>query len=164
MLPLVVTMIVTGPFVERIVDRLGSVAATTSGAVAVLAGLVGYGVLGRYGYVFIAVALVLISAGMRVVGVTATVSVMDGLPEDRTSIGAALTDTATEVSNAIGIAVSGTLIAALFAGDIAAPAWSQAQVRDFEDAVMVAMLALAAAAAALVVWASVRSSSRRARA
>jgi MFS family permease len=118
MLPLVITMIVIGPFVDRIVERFGSSRATTVASAAVIAGVVTYGLLGRLGYAWIAVALVLVSAGLRVVMITATVNVMGGLPAERTSLGAALSDSAQEVSNAIGVAVSGTVIAAVFTGRI----------------------------------------------
>jgi MFS family permease len=150
-------MMVIGPFVDRIVDRLGSGRATTASAAAVLAGLIAYGLLGRHGYIWIAVALVLISAGMRVVMITATINVMSGLPPERTSLGAALSDTAQEVSNAVGVAVSGTAIAALFTGRLTQPHWTSTQLSQFQDAVTIAILALAVVAAALVIWASVRS-------
>ena len=62
----------------------------------------------------------LISAGMRVVMITASVNVMSGLAPQRSTLGAALSDTAQEVSDtaqevsdAIGVAVSGTVIAAI---------------------------------------------------
>jgi hypothetical protein len=114
MFPLVITMIVLGPFVDRIVGGLGAGRATTLGASAVVAGLVTYGLLGRFGYGWIAVALALVSGGMRVVMITSAVNVLRGLPAQRSSLGAALSDTAQEVSNAIGVAVSGTVLAAIF--------------------------------------------------
>lgn len=157
MFPLVFTMIAIGPFVDRIVTRFGTSRPTTLGAAAVITGLVLYGLLGRFSYVWIAIALVLVSAGMRVAMITASVNVMTGLPPERTSLGAALSDTAQEVSNAIGIAVSGTVIAAIFAGDITSPHWTHAQVSRFENAVTIAIIALALAAAALVIWAPLRA-------
>ena len=57
-----------------------------------------------------------------------------GLPENRTSIGAALVDTATEVASGVGIAVTGTVLAALFTGAIAAGDWSGAQTSQFDTA------------------------------
>ncbi|ADP81859.1 MFS transporter [Pseudofrankia inefficax] len=162
MFPLVITMIVIGPFVDRIVDGLGAGRSTTLGATAVVAGLAIYGLLGRSGYGWIAVALVLVSAGMRVVMITSAVNVLRGLPPERTSLGAALSDTAQEVSNAIGVAVSGTVLAAIFVGDIASPHWTNAQVSQFQNAVTIAILALAAVAAALVIAAPLRARASRA--
>ncbi len=157
MFPMVLTMIAIGPFVERIVTWLGTSRSLALGTTPVIAGLVAYGLLGRFDYVWIAAALVLISAGMRVVMVVAVVNVMSGLPADRTSIGAALSDTASEVSNAIGIAITGTVVAALFAGSITASDWSSGQVAQFDDAVAIATVSLAVVAAALVLWATVRA-------
>ena len=65
-----------------------------------------------------AIALVLVAAGMRVVGVVAGNNVLRGLPQNRTSIGAALVDTASEIATAVGIAATGTILAALVGGSI----------------------------------------------
>ena len=78
-------------------------------AAAVVAGLAVYSLFGSFGYLWVAVALVLVAAGMRIVGVVAGVNVLRGLPENRTSIGAALVDTATEVASGVGIAITGTI-------------------------------------------------------
>ncbi|MGC5009063.1 hypothetical protein [Streptomyces sp. DT203] len=85
---------------------------------------------------------------MRVVGVVAAVNVLRGLPKNRTPIGAALTDTATEVTS--GIAVSGTVLAALFTGDIATSNRSTQQTAQFQEAVTIPGLVLTVVAAALV--------------
>lgn len=106
-----------------------------------------------------AAALVLPAAGVRVVGVVASVNVLRGLPQDRTSIGAVINDTSTEVTSAIGIAVTGTVLAALFTGDITASGWSAQQTDQFHRTVMTAILTLTAVAAALVGWAYARSPS-----
>ena len=94
---------------------------------------------------------------MRVVGVAAGVNVLRGLPKNRTTIGAALTDTATEVASGVGIAVTGTILAALFTGDIATSRWSAQQIAEFREAVTIAGLALTVVAAALVGWGIVRT-------
>jgi MFS family permease len=153
MLPQVVVLIAGGAFVGRFVERAGLDRAAWLSAAAVVSGLAVYGLLGRLGYVWVAAALALVAAGMRVVGVVAGVNVLRGLPENRTSIGAALVDTASEVTTGVGIAVTGTVLAVLFTGDITAPHWSARQTARFEDATTIAGLALTAVAAALVGWA-----------
>ena len=82
-----------------------------------------------------------------------------GLPKNRTTIGAALIDTATEVASGFGIAVTGTILAALLTGDIAASSWSSQQTAEFREAVTIAGLALTAVAGALVGWAILRTRS-----
>lgn len=126
-------------------------------ATAVVVGLAVYGLLSNFGYVWVALALVLVAAGMRVVGVVAAMNVLRGLPQNRTTIGAALVDTATEFASGVGIAVTGTVLAALLTGDIATAGWSAQQTAEFREAVVVAGLALTGTAGALVGWGIVRA-------
>jgi MFS family permease len=157
MLPQVVVLIAGGAFVNPLVRRVGLERAAWLSAAAVVSGLAVYGALSSLGYVWVALALVLVAAGMRVVGVVAGVNVLRGLPKNRTTIGAALTDTASEVTSGVGIAVTGTILAALFTGNIAAANWSPRQTAEFQEAVMIAGLTLTAVAAALVVWGTART-------
>ncbi|KUL29585.1 MFS transporter [Actinoplanes awajinensis] len=157
MLPQVVVLIGAGPFVGRFVDRFGLDRAAQLSAATIVSGLALYGLLGRFGYVFVAVALALVAAGIRVVGVVAGVNVLRGLPENRTSIGAALVDTASEVTSAVGIAVTGTILASLFTGTIASGHWTAGQTASFRESVTLAALVLTVVAAALVGWAMRRT-------
>ncbi len=125
MLPQVIVLVAAGPFVNRFVAKVGFDRAAWLSAVAAVAGLAVYAVLGRFGYGWVALALVLVAAGLRVNGVVAGTNVLRGLPQNRTSIGAALVDTASEVSTGVGLAVTGTILAALFTGDIATSAWTR---------------------------------------
>ncbi len=157
MLPQVVVLVAGGAFVSPFVRRAGLERAAWISAAAIVAGLAVYGLFSRFGYLWVAIALVLVAAGMRVVGVVAGVNVLRGLPENRTTIGAALTDTATEVTSGAGIAATGTILAALFTGDIATTHWSAQQTAEFREAVTVAGLTLTIVAAALVAWGFARS-------
>ena len=152
MLPQVVVLIAGGAFVNPFVERVGLERAAWLSAAAVVLGLAVYSLLNGFGYVWIAIALALVAAGLRVVGVVAATNVLRGLPKNRTTIGAALTDTVTEVASAVGIAFAGTIIAALFTGDIATSNWSAQQTSQFQEAVTIAGLTLTVVAAALVGW------------
>ncbi|MFG1928495.1 MFS transporter [Cryptosporangium sp. NPDC048952] len=152
MLPQVVVLVAGGALVRPLMEKLGLDRAAWISATAVVVGLAVYGVLGRFGYGWVALALVLVAAGMRVVGVVAGVNVLRGLPEDRTTIGAALVDTASEVTTGVGIAATGTILAAMFTGSIATAGWSVQQTAEFRNAVTVAGLTLTVVAAALVGW------------
>jgi hypothetical protein len=116
----------------------------------VLVGLAVYAAFGGFGYVWIALALMLVAAGMRIVGVVAGNNVMRGLPPDRTTIGAALVDTSSELTTAIGIALAGTIIAAMFTGTITTQPWTSAQTDQFRAATALAATALTTLAALLV--------------
>ena len=157
MLPQVVVLVAGGAFVNPFVKRVGLERAAWLSAVAVVVGLAVYGLAGSLGYVWVAIALVLVAAGMRVVGVVAGVNVLRGLPKNRTTIGAALIDTVTEVTAAVGIAVAGTILALLFTGNIATSGWTEQQTSEFREAIRIASLALAVVAAALVCWGIVRA-------
>lgn len=160
-LPQVLTMILIGPLVERIMKKTGLDRAGLIGSVAVVAGLLLYALCGRSGYGFIAAALVLIAAGMRITMITATINVMRGLPSERTSIGAALNDTAQEVASGIGIAVVGIIIAASITGSLTDTGWTPTRSTAFENAVTLGILLLTAAAVALLTAALIRTARHR---
>ncbi|MEU4167025.1 MFS transporter [Streptomyces sp. NPDC026665] len=157
LLPQVVVLIAGGALIGPLVTRAGLDQAARLGAGAVVCGLAVYGLLGRLGYVWVALALVLVAAGMRVVGVVAGTNVMRGLPLNRTTIGSALVDTAGEVTTGIGIAVGGTILAALFTGDLTMAHWSAHQTEQFREAVTWAGLALTVLTATLVGWGITRA-------
>lgn len=159
MLPMVVVLLVGGRFVGPFVERVGTGTAAWTSAAAVVAGLAVAAAGSRAGYAWIAVALVLVGAGMRVVGAVAGNDVLHGLPADRTSIGAALVDTSSEVATGAGTAVVGTVLAALVPGSITAGASSAARLADFQDGLTVAGILLTALAAGIVVAGLLRSRS-----
>ncbi|KQQ52419.1 MFS transporter [Plantibacter sp. Leaf314] len=149
-LPQVVVLLASGRFVGPFVQRLGLDRAAWMSAAAVVAGLAMFALLGRFGYPWVLVALVLVAAGMRVVGVVAGNNVLRGLPSDRTSIGAALVDTASELATAVGIAATGTILAALVGGRITTMTSTSGRLASFEDAILIAGLTITCLAAALV--------------
>jgi MFS family permease len=157
LLPQVVVLIALGPFVNRIVEKLGFDRTAWLTAAFVVAGLAVYALMNSFGYLWIAIALVLVAAGIRVNGVVAGTNVLRGLPKNRTSIGAALVDTAQEVATGVGIAVAGTVLAAVFVGPIVAHGWTARQTGEFQQGVTVASLILTGVAAALVLWGSLRA-------
>jgi hypothetical protein len=59
------------------------------------------------------------------------VALVDAMPSNRTSIAAALNDTAQEVGTSVGTAVIGTMIAALVTTSLPAGAWSDSLVASF---------------------------------
>ncbi|HWD82519.1 MAG TPA: MFS transporter [Kribbella sp.] len=157
LLPQVVVLVAGGALIRPFVERVGLERAAWISASSVVLGLAVYGALGRHDYVWVAAALVLVAAGMRVVGVVAGVNVLRGLPPNRTTLGAALTDTATEVTSGAGLAVAGTILAALFTGPITSPHWTAHQTTQFRTATTAAALALTGLAAALVAYGITRA-------
>ena len=157
LLPQVAVLVAGAAFVGPFVRRVGLARAAGISATAVVAGLAVYAALGQRSYVWVALSLVLVAAGLRVVGVVAGMNVLTGLPDNRTSLGAALVDTSSQVASAVGIAVGGTLLAALFSGDLTASAWTATQSAQFPEALTLSALVLTLLAAALVTWAALRT-------
>jgi MFS family permease len=153
MLPQVVTLLVAGLFVEKFVDRVDMHKAALFGSLCVLASLVIFALRGNSAYIWVALSLVLVAAGLRVVGVVAGVNVMKGTPKNRTSIGAAMVDTTDEITSGVSVAIAGTLIAAFFVGTITQGHWNAAQTKQFHHATSIATWILAIVAAILIGWA-----------
>ncbi|GAA1492737.1 hypothetical protein GCM10009627_10830 [Curtobacterium herbarum] len=149
-LPQVVVLLVSGRFVGPFVQRVGLDRAARLSAAAVVVGLAVFALTARLGYPGVLVALVLVAAGMRVVGAVAGNNVLHGLPADRTSIGAALVDTASEVATAVGIAATGTILAALVPGSLGTTPWTPDRTATFDGAVAIAGVVVTVLAAVLV--------------
>lgn len=150
MLPQVLVLLASGRFVGPFVERIGLARAAWASAAAVVVGLAVFALGSRAGYAWVFVALVLVAAGMRVVGVVAGNNVLQGLPSNRTSIGAALVDTSSEVVHGIGIAVIGTVLAALVPASIATTSWTSARLAQLQAAITTAGVVLTVVAALLV--------------
>ena len=161
MLPQVVVLLFSGRLVAPFLRRVGMNHAAWMSAAAVVLGLAVFAVGSRFGYVWVALALVLVAVGMRVVGVVAGTNVMTGLPESRTTIGAAMVDTSSQIATGVGITVTGTIIAALFTGNISSTTWSVKQAASFQTGVTVAGFAITTAAAALVLLGMARARASR---
>jgi MFS family permease len=157
MLPLVITLLLAGFVVENFVEQVGIHRAALFGSMSVLAGLGVYGTLGTSSYVFVALTMICIAAGLRIVGVVAGVNVMKGTPKNRTSIGAALVDTTDQITSAISVAIAGSILAALFRGNITKGHWTVVQTTQFHDAVSLSALILGIMAALMTGWAYVRT-------
>jgi len=130
-LPLILTMIAATPLSEALAHRFGHRLACLVGAV-FLAGslaLMAWGV--DHGYAVIAAAMVLMTIGLRTVMTICAVALVDAMPANRTSIAAALNDTAQEVGTSVGTAVVGTMIAALVTTRLPAGTWSSDLVASF---------------------------------
>jgi hypothetical protein len=157
MLPQVIVLLASGRLVGPFVQRVGLDRAAGASATAVVAGLAVFALLGRLGYIWVLIALVLVAAGMRVVGVVAGTNVLRGLPTDRTSVGAALVDTSSELATAIGIAATGTILAALVTGSITSAPATATGLAQLHGAITIAGSTLTLAAAALVGFGAIRS-------
>lgn len=130
-LPMILTMLAATPISEMLARRFGHRIACLVGALLMTAALAGLAWGVYHGYVVIAACMVVMTVGLRTVMTICAVALVDAVPANRTSIGAALNDTAQEVGTSIGTAVVGTFIAALVTASLPAGTWSSALVNSF---------------------------------
>ncbi len=130
-LPIIVTMVVATPLSEWLAKRFGHRIACVIGAGLLAGSLAGLSWGVEHGYLAIAISMVFMTIGLRTVMTICAVALVDAMPSNRTSIGAALNDTAQEVGTSIGTAVVGTLIAALVTTQLPAGTWSTDLVASF---------------------------------
>ncbi|GAA1880941.1 MFS transporter [Lapillicoccus jejuensis] len=130
-LPFIASMLVFTPLAETLVGRFGHRVACLVGAGLLAGGLAELAWAVDHGYVAIAVGMVAMTAGLRVVMTTCAVALVDAMPANRTSLGTALNDTAQEVGTSVGTAVVGTLLAVLVTQVLPVGTWSAALVASF---------------------------------
>jgi EmrB/QacA subfamily drug resistance transporter len=152
-LPYAGAMIVFAIGSPSLVTRFGTRRVITLGMLLFAAGLaVAATVASGGGYGRIAVAFVLMGAGMGLAGAPATESIMGSLPPERANIGSAVNDTTRELGGALGVAVVGSIMASLYTSGL--PADTPAAQEAFVDAMSAAsiVVALVAVAGALIAW------------
>ncbi|MFD4959580.1 MFS transporter [Microbacterium sp. NPDC058389] len=144
-LPIIVTMIGATPITEWLVRRFGHRIACLVGAGLLAAGLglMAWGV--EQTYVAIAIAMVVMTVGLRTVMTICAVALVGAMPDNRTSMGAAMNDTAQEVGTSIGTAVVGTLIAVLVTTVLPGGTWSPELTASFFHGEQVVFIVLAVA-------------------
>ncbi|GLY28134.1 MFS transporter [Kineosporia sp. NBRC 101731] len=130
-LPIIVTMLGATPLSEWLAKQYGHRIACLVGAVFLSGSLAGLSWGVDHGYLAIAVCMVAMTIGLRTVMTICAIALVDAMPANRTSIGAALNDTAQEVGSSIGTSLIGTLIAALVTTQLPAGTWSADLVASF---------------------------------
>jgi EmrB/QacA subfamily drug resistance transporter len=130
-LPMIVTMLAATPLSEMLARRFGHRIACLVGAAFLAGSLAGLSWGVDHGYLPIAISMVAMTIGLRTIMTICAVALVDAMPSNRTSVGAALNDTAQEVGTSVGTAVVGTLIAALVTAKLPAGVWSSDLVASF---------------------------------
>lgn len=130
-LPMILTMLLATPISEGLVRRWGHRVACLVGAGFLSGSLAGLAWGVSHGYWVIAIFHVTLTIGLRTVMTICAVALIDAMPNNRTSFGAALNDTAQEVGTSIGTAVVGTLIAVLVTSTLPVGRWSSELVASY---------------------------------
>lgn len=151
-LPLIATMVLATPVSEWLARRFGHRVACLVGAALLALSLAGLAWGVDHGYPAIAAAMVVMTLGLRSVMTICAVALVEAMPENRTSIGAALNDTAQEVGTSVGTAVVGTLIAVLVTTQLPSGTWSQALVESFFHGERITYAVLAVVVGIVSAW------------
>jgi len=151
-LPIIVTMFAATPISESLVKRFGHRLAAAAGAVFLVAGLLAMAWGVEHGYLAIAFAMVIMTIGLRTVMTICAVALVGAMPENRTSMGAALNDTAQEVGTSVGTAVVGTLIAVLVTTVLPDGTWSPELMASYFAGERTIFIVLAVAVGILSIW------------
>jgi MFS family permease len=130
-LPIIVTMVAATPFSEWLVRRYGHRIACLVGSIFLAGSLAGLAWAVDHGYAAIAACMVLFAIGIRTVMTICAVALIGAMPSNRTSLGAALNDTAQELGTSVGTAVIGTAIAALVTTRLPPGIWSSDLVTSY---------------------------------
>ena len=137
-------MIAATPIAEQLAVRLGHRRACLVGTALLVGALLGMAWAVEHSYLAIAAMMVVLTIGLRTIMTICAVALVEAMPENRTSIGAALNDTSQEIGTSLGTAVVGTLIAALVTTALPASTWSTALVHSYFAGERIIFLAVAA--------------------
>jgi EmrB/QacA subfamily drug resistance transporter len=114
-LPFALAMAAVSPVSSVAASRLGVRTVVPAGLVVMASGLWWLSALSpTTGYPHVAVAVVLMGAGMGLIMAPASESIMTALPQHQAGAGSAINDTVREVGGALGVAVIGSLVSAGF--------------------------------------------------
>lgn len=149
-LPMVVGMFAAAPLTDLLVARLGHRRTALTGC-AFLVGSLALCLVSLASYPRFAVGMFVMAMGARLVMTTCAVALVESLPEDHTGIGSALNDTSQELGNAVGVAVVGTVTAAVMGSTLPMGTWSRAVVEEFERSQRIGFAILAALVTAIAV-------------
>ena len=151
-LPLILTMIAATPLSEWLARRFGHRLACLIGAACLAGSLAGLAWGVNHGYLPIAIAMVVMTIGLRTVMTICAVALVGAMPSNRTSLGAALNDTAQEVGTSVGTAVVGTLIATLVTAQLPAGTWASDLVASFFHGERITYAVLAVVVGLIAAW------------
>ena len=114
-LPLAMTLVAVAPRSAALAERVGTGPVMAGGFVLVSAGFVVLTTIAPSSpYLLLVLALVLLGAGMSLTAAPATGSIMSAVPPAKAGVGSAVNDTTREVGGALGIAVLGSVVSALY--------------------------------------------------
>jgi EmrB/QacA subfamily drug resistance transporter len=143
--PVAIGLIGGGPVLTWGARHLGAPRTAALGLLIGAAAMAGMGLWFADGYWPLAAGMLAFGVGLRVCITTASLAVLDGLPHEVAGIGAALGDTFQEIGGALGVALLGSILNAIYRADLPSTAPGAARA-SLQGAVGLHDTALAAAA------------------
>ncbi|MGW2257664.1 DHA2 family efflux MFS transporter permease subunit [Streptomyces sp. NPDC001780] len=118
-LPLAAAQMVFAPRARLVVERFGARAVCTAGLVLVGAGLAAFALFDRDTPVWVLCVVFFVQGtGMAHIMPPVTVAVMQALPREKAGSGSAINNTFRQVGGALGVAVLGSVLSAVYRGGI----------------------------------------------
>jgi len=115
MMPMSIVMICVAPMAPRLVYRIGTKIVVGGGLVISSIGVfIVSTVPATNGYPHLLVGIVVLAFGMGCVMAPATESIMGSLPREKAGVGSAMNDTTRQMGGALGVAVIGSILAAIY--------------------------------------------------
>lgn len=119
LLPLAAMLMIVTPNSARIVERFGTKAAVGAGlAIGALSMVLMSNLDSGSSYGEVTLSMMFLGAGLGLVMAPATESIMGSVPPAKAGIGSAVNDTTRELGGALGVAVLGSVVAAIYAGQM----------------------------------------------
>jgi EmrB/QacA subfamily drug resistance transporter len=139
-LPTTAAMMPAARLAPTLTARLGARTVCVAGLVLVAAGLV---IISRVSttspYWLLLAGLIPLGAGMGAAMTPATAAITEGLPAGEQGVGSALNDVSREVGGALGIAVIGSIVTAVYRSSLSLPGVPPAQAAQARDSFAVAL-------------------------
>lgn len=114
------SIVVSSPFAVRLVHRFGTTVVVTAGMVIQALGVLALSTAeADAGYWPLATAMAVFGLGLGLAMPAATESIMNSLPVDRAGVGSAMNDTTRNVGSALGVAIIGSVLSAVYRSGVA---------------------------------------------
>jgi EmrB/QacA subfamily drug resistance transporter len=119
LLPFAAAQLIFAPRSAAMVARFGAKAVCTVGLLLVTLALIGYQFMNESSPIWVVAAILLVQGiGMANVMPPATESIMSALPKEKAGAGSAINNTARQIAVAMGVAVLGSVVAAVYRGEL----------------------------------------------
>jgi len=120
MTPFAAAQLIFAPQSASMVKRFGPKAVCATGLALVTIGLGGFAMVGAATPIWVLIVLTFVQgSGMANVIPPATESVMSSLPREKAGVGSAVSNTVRQVGGALGVAILGSLLSAVYRSEIA---------------------------------------------